>query len=242
MSAAAHALPLPAVPFEGRISYCLAKSLKMLLDHQGQHFPLPFLESVGTETFGFIYVPPPAGIAVLGHPYHIAGERMLRRLGFQFDNPSFDAPEPALAALGAALEHGPVALGMLDMGFLTYDPDCARKRGADHAVVALELRKDAVVVHDPDGYVAVPLPLPDLLRAWKAEGIYTGKSYMLWRIGRRAVRSRPGTYAAPCAASMRARASACGFFTPSRCAASSVTTPGKTAPRSATATPAYGRR
>jgi hypothetical protein len=37
------------VPFVGRMSYCLTKSLKMALDYRGDMYPLPFLERVSTE-------------------------------------------------------------------------------------------------------------------------------------------------------------------------------------------------
>ena len=46
-------------------------------------------------------------------------------------------------------------------------------------------------VHDPDGYVCTPLPLDDFMVAWKADGMYTRKRYMQWRIGERL--RRPST-------------------------------------------------
>jgi hypothetical protein len=71
---------------------------------------------------------------------------------------------------------------MLDMGYLTYAADHEQARGADHAIVVLARRPDAVVVHDPAGYPAAVLPLADFLEAWRRD-IYTGKPYGLWRIG-----------------------------------------------------------
>jgi hypothetical protein len=72
---------------------------------------------------------------------------------------------------------------MLDMGFLTYQPDCRRMRGTDHAIVGLAIHGDALVVHDPAGYVNARLPLGDLLKSWRAENIYTHRPYVLWKIG-----------------------------------------------------------
>jgi hypothetical protein len=86
---------------------------------------------------------------VNGYPYHLAGQRLLETLGFDHTMHSFAAPGPALAALGTALATGPTVVGMLDAGFLTYDPDHGYKRGADHAIVALALTEREIVVHDP---------------------------------------------------------------------------------------------
>jgi hypothetical protein len=71
---------------------------------------------------------------------------------------------------------------MLDMGYLTYAPDHQYLRGSDHAIVVLALTTDSAIVHDPNGYPAVPLPLDDFLEAWQRD-IYTSKPYGLWRIG-----------------------------------------------------------
>lgn len=74
---------------------------------------------------------------------------------------------------------------MLDAGFLTYDPNHVHARGADHAIVVLDVSGGEVIVHDPNGFVATPLPVADFLAAWRADGIYTGKARMAWRIGAR---------------------------------------------------------
>lgn len=175
-----------ATPFVGRISYCLTRSFKMVLAARGDHYDLPFLECVSTEPFGFTYVRETnGGVAVNGIPYHVAGGRLLKVLGYTYAlNP--DAPEDAaLGWLADCVAQGPVVAGMLDAGFLTYDPDHARLRGADHAIVVLDVRRDEVIVHDPNGFVATPLPIGDFLAAWRADGIYTGKARMAWLIGAR---------------------------------------------------------
>jgi hypothetical protein len=176
-------MTIPLVPFEGRMSYCLIKCLQMVLAHQGRDYPLPWLECVSGEPFGFVYVRTRHEFfAVNGYEYHRAGEHLLRVLNYSYTYTSATNDTAALAALEQALREGPVAVGMLDMGFLTYAPTHQQARGADHAVVVLALRPDSVLVHDPDGYPAVPLPLADFLEAWKRD-IYTGKPYGLWRIG-----------------------------------------------------------
>ncbi len=176
-------MTLPLVPFEGRMSYCLIRSLQMVLAQQGQVYAVPWLECVSGEPFGFVYVRDEKSFfAVDGYAYHFAGEHLLRTLNYDYSYTGSENETAALAALEDALRAGPVVAGMLDMGYLTYMPEHRFLQGSDHAIVVLALRPDAVVVHDPEGYVAVPLPLSDFLAAWQRD-IYTGKPYGLWQIG-----------------------------------------------------------
>jgi hypothetical protein len=166
------------------MSYGLIRSLLMVLSHQGHEYPVPWLECVSGEPFGFVYIRGDAELfAVVGYGYHEAGQHLLHTLGYDYSFTSAGEDDAtALAALDAALLGGPVAVGMLDMGYLTYAPDHEHARGADHAIVVLARRPDSLVVHDPAGYPAAVLPLADFLEAWKRD-VYTGKPYGLWRIG-----------------------------------------------------------
>lgn len=178
-------MAIPLVPFAGEMSYCLIKSLKMVLDHRGHDYPLAWLEVVSGEPFGFVYIRDKQSFfAVDGYAYHRAGEHLLRTLNYEYTYTGSPDDTAALASLEEALQSGPVAVGMLDMGYLTYMPEHQQLHGVDHAIVVLALQPDAVIVHDPAGYPAVPLPLNDFLEAWKRD-IYTGKPYGLWQIGKR---------------------------------------------------------
>lgn len=180
-------MDIPMVPFEGRMSYCLTRALAMVLAHQGHAYPVPWLEVVSGEPFGFVYVRDRADLfAIDGFVYHEAGQHLLRTLNFPFTYTGSADDASAVAALGEALRAGPVAVGMLDMGYLTYFPDHQSMRGADHAIVVLALQTDPdqVIVHDPAGFVAVPLALTDFLEAWRRD-VYTGVPYGLWQIGAR---------------------------------------------------------
>src|SRR5258708_37977217 len=128
-----------SVPFAGRMSYCLTRCLHMAVAARGAHYPVPSLECVGTEVFGFVYdrTPDGDGFAVNGFEYHLAGERMLEALGYDYALRSFADEQAALAALRAQLEVGPVVAGMLDMGDLTYEPHRRRLLGSDHPPVVL---------------------------------------------------------------------------------------------------------
>ena len=176
-------MTIPLVPYTGEMSYCLIKSLKMVLDYQGHVYPLGWLEVVSGEPFGFVYVRDKQRFfAVNGYVYQRAGEHLLRILNFAYTYTSSPDDATALASLEEALKVGPVAVGMLDMGYLSYIAGHQQLRGVDHAIVVLALQPDAVIVHDPEGYATMPLPLADFLEAWKRD-VYTGKPYGLWRIG-----------------------------------------------------------
>jgi hypothetical protein len=176
-------MTMPMVPYEGRMSYCLVKSLQMVLAYQGHTYPLPWLECVSGVAFEFVYVPNPNQFfAIIGDYYHLGGERLLRNLNFSYTYTGYPDDKAALVALAAALKAGPVVAGMLDMGYLTYAPYHQALLGSDHAIVILALTGDSVIVHDPDGYCATPLPLGDFVEAWQRD-IYTGKPYGLWQIG-----------------------------------------------------------
>src|SRR5258708_7794668 len=174
-------MTIPLVPFAGEMSYCLIKSIKMVLAYQGHEYPLAWLEAVSGEPFGFVYIRDKESFfAVDGYTYHLAGEHLLRTLNYSYTYTSSADDAAALASLEAALRSGPVVAGMLDMGYLTYMPEHRELRGVDHAIVVLALQPDVVIVHDPAGYVAVPLPLSDFLAAWQRD-IYTVKPYGLWQ-------------------------------------------------------------
>jgi hypothetical protein len=176
-------MTIPMVSYEGRMSYCLVKCLQMVLAHQGQSYPLPWLECVSGEVFGFVYIRDGQRFfAVVGYEYHQAGEHLLRALNYDYSFTGAADDTTALAALDDALRMGPVVAGMLDMGYLSYIPNHQMIRGVDHAVVVLARQPNGVVVHDPEGYPIMPLPLADFLAAWQRD-IYTGTPYGLWRIG-----------------------------------------------------------
>jgi len=156
----------------------------MVLGWRGDSHPLPFLECLTTVPFGFVYtVVDGGGFAVNGYNPHDGVARALKALQYKSEFKCFESSDEALSFLRAALENEPVLIGPVDMGFLVYDPYCKFKKGADHYLVALEMEKDHVIVNDPDGYLHVPIPTEDFVKAWGAEAIrYKRGSYTLWLI------------------------------------------------------------
>jgi len=159
----------------------------MVLGWKGDSYPLPFLECLTTVPFGFVYVPVDGGgFAVNGYNPHDGVARALKALQYKSEFKCFESSEEALPFLRTALENEPVLLGPVDMGFLVYDSYCKFKKGGDHYLVALKMKEDHVVVNDPDGYLHVPIPRKDFVKAWEAEAIkYKKGSYSLWLIKER---------------------------------------------------------
>jgi len=173
--------------FVGRMSYCYSKCLAMILQSKGDSYPLPFIECITTVPFGFVYAPEDrGGFAVNGYNPHIGVGRALKLLGYDGEFRSFSNSGEALRFLRRTLEKDVALIGPVDMGFLTYDPYHKFKLGSDHYVVATNVRDGQVVVNDPDGYVQVPVPITDFLKAWRADSIrYKRGPYSLWIVGRR---------------------------------------------------------
>jgi len=82
-------------------------------------------------------------------------------------------------------------VGPVDMGHLTYDPFCKKKKGADHYIVAIDFDDDFIWINDPEGYVVVPLRWVDFLRSWEARRIDYKKGSYTQRLFGRKVQSLP---------------------------------------------------
>jgi len=170
---------LPPTPrYTGSGAYCYANSLHMCLQAAGAGDTLPepgFLECLTTMPFGAGYLRFGDGAVALPSPITVDPDtgltRALDALGWACDEWSGDDADEALARLRAGLARGPVLLGPLDMGYLSYRPDCERAPAGDHHIVALDLSDEHLRVHDPDGYPCAVLPLDDVLVAWRAESI-----------------------------------------------------------------------
>lgn len=175
------------IPFCGRMSYCYSKCLKMILDWKGDQYPLPFLECLTTVPFGFVYIAGErGGFAVNGFNPHLGVRRALEALGYRYQFRWFEDEAQALSHLRSALEEGPVILGPVDMGYLSYSPWRRLQAGSDHYLVLTHFDGETPIVNDPDGYLQAPLPIEDLLTAWRAERIgYREGPYSLWIVKER---------------------------------------------------------
>jgi hypothetical protein len=110
----------------------------------------------------------------------------LRILGFQHedffikesDGFSIDDIQKKLQHL---LKNGSVVIGPLDMGYLTYNPNCVYQRGVDHFVCAYGFYEGQVYLHDPAGYPCMKMKFGDFVKAWTAEGVaYKRGAFSMW--------------------------------------------------------------
>lgn len=172
-------------PYSGNSAYCYSDSLRMCLAQAGLR-PLPEvgeLECMTGMPFGTTFLK-------LGSPLFfpnaaalnpdIALTRALDVLGWGCDLWRGASPDEAETALRLAAQQGPVLLGPVDMGYLTYDPEHQNKSGGDHFVIVLELEGDTVRLHDPQRYPLVTIPIGELMQAWDASRLgYTAVPYTL---------------------------------------------------------------
>ena len=87
--------------------------------------------------------------------------------------------DKALARLVEAATTGPVWVGPLEMGHLRHQPEMTGPIGADHFVVVLDVHDERVLVHDPQGYPYVQVPIDDFMTAWRAETVSYGDPYTM---------------------------------------------------------------
>ncbi len=166
--------------YTGNGHYCYSNSLHMCLQHAGmENVPTPgLLECMTGMPFGALF------LRFEKKPYffpshaevdpHSGLTRALTTLGWTCNIWQGDDAESALDALKESLRTGPVLLGPLDLGYLSYDPNRTLKRGGDHYIVVLKIEGGRVQVHDPQFYPLAVLPVDELMRAWK----YTNMGYV----------------------------------------------------------------
>lgn len=163
------------LPYVGSGDYCYANSLHMsLLGSRANPDTLPspgFLECLTTMPFGNTYITGARLFFFDGLDPHRGLTLAIETLGWTCRLEQGGDEQKALERLRAAVQDGPVLIGPLDMGYLTYHPNYRFLGGADHFVVVLGVEAEQVVVHDPKGFPYATLPLDQLLKAWRAERI-----------------------------------------------------------------------
>jgi hypothetical protein len=161
---------LKMIQYTGNGAYCYANSVHMCLQAAGAE-PLPepgFIECLTLSPFGASYsdalgfFPSPAN----SNP-DFGVTLALRHAGWECEEWHADENDrlQALTFLGEALTRGPAMVGPLDMAGLSYH---ARRGGGDHYLVALDMKDQRIVVHDPAGFPLAEVPNDDLLTAWGA--------------------------------------------------------------------------
>ncbi|MBB5978131.1 hypothetical protein [Kribbella solani] len=101
-------------------------------------------------------------------------------LGWECERTEGGARDDALERLRRACEAGPVVVGPIEMGLFTHQPwSRGVADGTDHWVVVLEVTDEVVVMHDPEGYPYVTLPISQFMTAWSAEKVAVAGPYVM---------------------------------------------------------------
>ena len=171
----------------GDVSLCYSYSLAMALD--GYDFKADFLEAIMVMGNGASIVKEderhPLVFFDNGMP-DLSISHSLKILGFDYedfylkDKSEVDLEE-VKGKLETFLSNGPVVLGPLDMGHLTYNPNHTILYGVDHFVTVYALDGQHLYLHDPAGFACMKVTFNDIIEAWKAEAIdYKRGAYSMW--------------------------------------------------------------
>ena len=173
----------------GDVSLCYSYSLAMALDAYGYDFKAEFLEAIMVMGNGASIVKEdeqhPLVFFDNGMP-DLSISHSLKILGFDYEDFYLkDGAEVDLEEIKGKLEtflsNGPVVLGPLDMGHLTYNPNHTILYGVDHFVTVYALDGQYLYLHDPAGFACMKVAFTDIIEAWKAEDIdYKRGSYSMW--------------------------------------------------------------
>ena len=173
----------------GDVSLCYSYSLAMALDAYGYDFKAEFLEAIMVMGNGASIVKEDEQHPLIffdnGMP-DLSISHSLKILGFDYEDFYLkDGTEVDLEEIKGKLEtflsKGPVVLGPLDMGHLTYNPNYTMLYGVDHFVTVYAVDGQYLYLHDPAGFACMKVAFNDILEAWKAEAIdYKRGAYSMW--------------------------------------------------------------
>ena len=173
----------------GDVSLCYSYSLAMALDGYGYDFKADFLEAIMVMGNGASIVKEddqhPLVFFDNGMP-DLSISHSLKILGFDYEDFYLkDGAEVNLEEIKRKLEtflfNGPVVLGPLDMGHLSYNPNHTILYGVDHFVTVYDIDDQYLYLHDPAGFACMKVAFSDILEAWKAEAIdYKRGAYSMW--------------------------------------------------------------
>ncbi len=166
------------IPYTGSGPYCYSNSFAMMFGASAPSTSV--IEFATSSPFGMQLI---GGKLPFFDPYGWTPEAgfddALAALGWTSAVSSGGEADEALYRLKAALAHGPVWIGPVEMGHLKHQPNMNGPIGADHYVVALAISGGRVLMHDPQGYPYAWLPLEDFMAAWRGETVDYGQPYTM---------------------------------------------------------------
>jgi predicted double-glycine peptidase len=165
------------VPFVGNGYYCFTNSLYMVLEGSNA-VNLPgtyFIECLTTMPFGNTYLALEDNPLIFFSGSNIDPDKGLslaiEALGWEAEEYFGNSPEYSLEKLSEAVKLGPVLVGPVDLGYLTYNPNHRNLIGIDHFVVVLDIADENILLHDPAGFPFASIPTQEFLTAWEAKNV-----------------------------------------------------------------------
>lgn len=171
------------VTYVGNGAYCYANCITMLLASIGEKISPSQIEVLTGVGFGAVWEESEKVAWFNGKLTPDEGvDNALKLLGLTVVENSIRADgSNAIEVLKEEIWNGPVIVGPLDMGMLTYNPNHANLLGCDHYVLAYAIDEQFLYLHDPAGFPHVTLPIHLLSEAWRAEHVqWKRKPYQMW--------------------------------------------------------------
>lgn len=167
--------------YYGNGAYCYANAASMLLSSINEDVTPSFLEvatafglSAQIENdilfFDNVLSSPVKGI-----------NKAFQILGYDVHHDSYVNASNPLECLEKDLQQGPVMLGPIDMGELTYNPNHKFMKGSDHFILGILAEHNMLRLHDPGGYPYAEIELKQFCEAWAAEEIHYHCGYGVWK-------------------------------------------------------------
>lgn len=151
----------------GNGAYCYSNSTSMLVHTYSERITPEIIEVLSGVGLGALWFSEDQMIFFSNGAPHTGVNKALDILGFSYTVQSHSSGDTLelSAILQQELEHHPIMLGPLDMGYLSYMPNHPYLHGCDHYVLALKQKDDYVCLHDPAGFPYTLLPMDALIKA-----------------------------------------------------------------------------
>ncbi|MCW6009769.1 hypothetical protein K1W54_35300 [Micromonospora sp. CPCC 205371] len=174
------------VRYIGSGPYCYANSLAMVMGARA-HDPSA-IEVLTGSPFGATFIAGLPYFSPAGWNPDIGLTLAIEALGWRCERSAGGDAAAAIGRLREACQDGPVLVGPVELGLLSYMPGQGTPIGSDHFVVVLTVDDATVTLHDPHGHPHATLPLPAFVAAWRAETVPYPSTPFTMRAGFQRVR------------------------------------------------------
>lgn len=177
------------IHYFGDAPLCYSNSLAMVLNAYGYSFSTAYLEALMVMGNGASFIEEDSKHPLVFFDNGLPDRSIsncLNTLGLEYEEFYLEDPRcynlvEIKDKLAKLLKNGPVVIGPVDLGYLTYNPNSIYLNGTDHFVCLYDMDNDYVYLHDPAGYPNMKMSFKELIKAWEAEAInYKRGSFSMW--------------------------------------------------------------